>query len=249
MSSRAQQKAQAREARLAAERAAEQAATRRRRLMLFFGILASAAVVLVVAVLVSQSGTEADTTPDERVAMFDGIPQDGTLLGASDAPVVVEEYADLQCPFCAEFATDELPAIVADYVRPGRVQLDLKVLTFLGEDSVEAGRFAAAAAQQDRQWQFTEAFYGDQGAENTGYVTEEFLRDTAAKVPGLDADKAFDDQATGAVTRQLTDATRAAAKARVESTPTFRVGRRGGELETVTSDGLRAAIDRALQQP
>ena len=249
MSSRAQQKARAREARIAAERAAESAAARRRRIIAFFGILGVAAVVVLVAALLSRSSAEPETTTDARIAMFAGIPQDGTVLGSPDAPVVVEEYADLQCPFCAQFATDDLPGIVADYVRPGRVQLDFKILTFLGKDSVTSGRLAAAAAEQDQAWGFTEAFFARQGPENSGYATEEFLRDVGGEVPGLDVDRAFADRPSAAVTRRLAAAREAAREAGVDSTPTFVVGRRGGEQRTVAADGLRAAIDEALRAP
>jgi protein-disulfide isomerase len=246
MSSRAEQKAQAREARIAAEQAARSAATRRRHLMIFGGVLAAAAAILIAVLLLSGSGD--DRTPaGERVSQLDGIPQQGPWLGAPSAPVVVEEYADLQCPFCARFSTDELPALVTEYVEPGRVRMRLQTLTFLGADSVEAGRMAVAAGLQNRQWQFTEAFYADQGAENSGYVTEEFLRDVATRA-GVDADRALRDSRSGEVTDQLNASQRAASAAGVQSTPTFRVGRRGGALRSVTADELRAAIDAALRQ-
>lgn len=246
MSSRAAKKAQAREARLAAQRAAERRRTRRHRLATLAGVLAAAAAVLVVAILVSRSGTEDVPPAGERLAMFDGIAQDGTKLGSDDAPVVVEEYVDLQCPFCAAFAATGLPPIVQDHVRTGEVQLDLEVLTFLGPDSVEAGQFAAAAGLQDRQWQFVEAFFEQQGREGSGYVDEDFLRDVAAAVPGLDADRAFADAAGAAAAAALQAAQRSAREGDVASTPTFRVGRRGGELRTVTGDELPQAIAEAL---
>src|SRR3712207_4651973 len=137
MSTRSSRKEQAREVRLAAERAAASAASRRRRLLIFGGILALAAIVVVGAVLLSQAGGEDPVAQDERAQLFAGLPQDGIALGRADAPVVVEEYADLQCPFCARFAETGLPPIVRDFVRPGDVQLRMRLLTFLGEDSVE----------------------------------------------------------------------------------------------------------------
>ena len=244
MSSRAEQKSAARAARLEAEREAESAARRRRTLIRFGAVLAAAAIMVVVAVLVSRSGS--DTPPaSERVALFDGIPQDGPWLGRPDAPVVVEEYADLQCPFCARFAADQLPGLVRDHVRGGRVRLRLRLLTFLGDDSVVAARTAAAAGMQDRQWQFSEAFYARQGREGSGYVTEDFLRDVAGEA-GLDADRLFADRRAAGITQTLTETREAGAANEINSTPTFRVTRGDAFARNVDADGLDAAIDAAL---
>jgi protein-disulfide isomerase len=245
MSSRIEQKERARAARLAAERAAARAAARRRRLSVLAGAVAAAVVVVGLAVVLSQAGTTDKVSATERASLFDQVPQRGEWLGAKDAPVVVEEYADLQCPFCADFAMRDLPAIVRDYVRPGAVQMRLRLLTFLGPDSVEAAKVAAASGLQNRQWDFVESFYANQGEENSGYVTEEFLREVGG-VRGLDVDRAFGDRGDPQTAEQLRESKLAAHDAGVESTPTFRVGRRGGEMKTVTGDQLPAAIDAAL---
>ena len=246
MSSRAAQKAQAREARLAAEQALQAAGARRRRLAILGGVLAAAAAIVAVAIAVSQAATTEARPAAERAALLAGVPQDGPWLGSPSAPVVVEEYVDLQCPFCASFATGELPGIVRDYVRSGRVRLRLQLLTFLGEDSVRGARMAVAAGLQDRQWQFVEAFFAEQGAENSGYATDAFLRERAAEVQGLDAERMEADSAGPEVTRALETSQAAATAAKVESTPSFRVGRRGGAMTTVDGANLRRALDAAL---
>ncbi len=56
---------------------------------------------------------------------------------------------------------------------------------------------ALAAAEQDRYWNFIELFYANQGTENSGYVTDDFLTAVAegAGVDDLDrwnADRASD---------------------------------------------------------
>jgi protein-disulfide isomerase len=66
------------------------------------------------------------------------------------APATLTEFADLHCPFCADYARDVLPAVVDRYVRTGRLRLELQLLAFLGDDSLRGGRMAAAAARQDR---------------------------------------------------------------------------------------------------
>jgi protein-disulfide isomerase len=221
--------------------------TANRRVVMLAGAVAIAGLVLVAAILISQSGTTDEVDESERVALFDGIPQDAAWLGAADAPVVVEEFADPQCPFCADFALRNLPAIVRDYVRPGDVRMRLRVLTFLGPDSVEAARVAVAAGEQDREWDFMESLYARQGEEGSGYVTEDFLRDVAADVRGLDIDRALEAARTSRVEQALRADAQAAQRAGVQSTPTFLVGRRGGAMRAVSAEELPAAIAAALE--
>ena len=79
-----------------------------------------------------------------------GIPQDGLSLGDPDAPVTLVEFADLQCPFCAEWAREALPVYVDDYVRTGQMRIEFRPLTFIGNESESAAEIAIAAGEQDK---------------------------------------------------------------------------------------------------
>ena len=163
-----------------------------------------------------------------------GITQDGIALGDPAAPATLVEFADLQCPFCGVYGRDVLPTLLDRYVRPGKLRLELHVLTFLGEDSVRAGRVAAGAAAQDRLWSFTDAFYANQGEENSGYVTDEFLRSTTAAA-GVDLDAALADEgAPGVLERARAEAERLA----VQGTPAFFLRHGDGELEPLEFDDM-----------
>jgi protein-disulfide isomerase len=256
MSTRGERRAHARAAREAAERAERARAARARRLRLLGGVVALAAVVVVAAIALSASGDDAEQaaqrSPAETTALFAGLPQDGFAVGRPDAPVLVEEYADLQCPACAQFSAQGLPDLVEQEVRGGRVRLVLRPLAFIGEDSVRAARFAAAVARQDLAWPFVERFYAMQGEENSGYVTDEFLREVASGVEGLDVERAFAERDAAAVTRELERAERDARELGVQGTPSFGVGPRGGELElvqlrTLGAEDLRGPIEEAAR--
>ena len=134
-----------------------------------------------------------------------------------------------------------LPGVVDDYVRTGKVKLDARTLHFIGADSVRAARVAAGAEQQGKLWPFLEAFYAKQGVENTGYVTDDFLRDVAAEA-GVDADAALEYAASAAAERPLTKANDDAARLKINGTPTFTVQRGDGPVKVVSADQLTAEL-------
>ena len=203
------------------------------------GVVAALALA-VVAALVIASRPAPEPTAAPR-ALFDDIPQNGITLGSPDAPFVLTEFADLQCPFCAAYARDALPTVVDRHVRTGRLRLELYVLTFLGEDSVRAGAMAAAASRQDRLWDFADSFYASQGPENSGYATDDFLRRTG-EAAGLDVEQAFGDRSRQPVLETLAEAERAAGALGVDHTPAFYLRRGDGRARPIEVSELDAAI-------
>ena len=228
-------------------------ADRKRRLLLLGGAILAAALVVVVLVVVSLGGSDDEdggSDGGETAGLFDGIPQRGISLGDPDAPVRVVEFADLQCPFCAEYSRQVLPSIVEDYVRPGDVRLELQVLTFLGDDSVTAGLAATAAAEQNRMWQFADVFYREQGEENSGYVTPAFLRRIAREADARPAPIVAAAE-SGGTDRLLTEADREGQRLDVPGTPAFFVARGDAPLEPLpvselTPEAFREALDQVV---
>jgi protein-disulfide isomerase len=250
MSSRVEQKAAARRQRQAFE-AAQRAADARRRSLIRLGAVVAAALVVVIAVVGASRIAADDPAPVvSTTARFAGLPQGGNALGSPQAPATLVEFADLQCPYCGEYGRDVLPSVVERYVRPGKLRLELNVLTFVGEDSVRAGKMAAAAALQDRMWSFADAYYASQGQENTGYVTADFLTETGTAA-GLDLAAARATQDGDKAAAVLRDAQAEADRLGVNSTPSFFVRHGDGELQPLeisklTPDAFAAALDTAL---
>jgi protein-disulfide isomerase len=256
----------ARQARLEAERAQAAAALRRKRLRTLLAVLGVAAVAVVIAIVVSSGGGNgAKSRPGaaqnasgpipgqkESGEMLAGIQQRGIYLGSPSAPVRLVEFADLQCPFCREYSLQTLPQLVQDYVRSGKVRMEFRNLSFIGDDSVAAGRAASAAAQQNRLWNFVDVFYFNQGEENTGYVTPNFLN-SIYKAAGVDAAKASAFAKSPAAFRPLEAANTMADQLGVKSTPTVFVGKPGGKLTEVQAaptdvNAYKQAIDGVLGQ-
>jgi protein-disulfide isomerase len=263
---RQQRREAARAARVESERADAAAAQRRRRLMTLGGVLAAAAAVVVVAILISGGGggnasdrpqaaqTSSGAIPGQKESaeMLAGIPQKGIYLGRTDAPVRLVEFADLQCPICREYALQSLPTLVQDYVRTGKVRMEFRNLSFLGPDSITAGRAAAAAGQQNKLWNFTDVLYYNQGEENSGYVTQQFI-DRINKAAGVDSAEANAFAKSAASQEPLAAANTMANQFGVNATPTILVGKRGGDLKAVDADAtdvsaFKSAIDGVLGQ-
>ena len=233
---------QRRAERQAAEAADAARATRRRRAGLLGGVVALAAIVVAVAAIVSSSGGAAPKVKPVESSLLAGIPERNGVLGDPNAKVTVTEFLDLQCPVCAEASKQTLPTLINDYVRTGKVKLQARTLHFLGPDSARAASAAAAAQQQGKLWPFVEAFYAAQGTENSGYVTDGFLRDVASAA-GADPDKVV----AGTSKQGMTEADAEAAKLGVNSTPTFTVTKDG--KTTVIGSGVldAAALKAALR--
>jgi protein-disulfide isomerase len=231
---------------------------RRRQVLQLSAVVVLAALVVVVAILLSGddeetpaprgSGAPTDAQAVER--LYKGIPQDGIHLGDPNAPATLVEIADLQCPFCAEYATGAMPSVVEDYVRPGRLRYELRFRSFIGRDSVRAAGAAAYAAQHDLMYQFADVFYRNQGPEESGFANREFIERMAGQVAGLDPKQtadAADDPLSQPLVREGEQFARDIGST---STPDFYV-RKGGRLEPLNPQGTApedyaAALDKIL---
>jgi protein-disulfide isomerase len=257
MSSRQEQKAAARAAREQAQREAT-GDQRRRRLLQLGGALALAAIIAVVIVVATSGGggsdkkaTETGASGAEASQLLGGIPERGMTLGRASAPVTIVEFNDMQCPICKQYTTDVFPTLVRKYVRTGKVRMEMRLQSFIGPDSVRAGKAVAAAAAQDKAWLFSDIFYNDQGEENTGYVTDGFLRSIGKATAGLDVAKLMRDIDSPAAAQALKDGQRDFESAGFQGTPSFLLGRTGQKLTrldftALTPEQFTGPIDKLL---
>lgn len=224
---------------------------RRRVIAVLLGAVVVAAVLIAASRLsTDESQPEPVATATPAVSPFTGIPQSGIALGREDAPVTLIEYADIQCPFCAQWATRTMPVLVDEYVRAGELRIVFHGLAFLGPDSVKALDATIAAGEHDRLFEVLDTLFRNQGEENAGWVTDDLL-DEAARSAGLEPE---DLRASSPwVERTKVEADTAAKYAGITGTPAFQVGRTGGEMQVVRVDSLepeelRPAIDALLRE-
>jgi protein-disulfide isomerase len=250
----------ARAQRVEHEQVAAATAARRKRLIQLGGLLAAAVVIVVVAIAVSSGGSSKKSSGAgaggalQGVAatksLIGGIPQKGITLGNANAPVTIVEFADPQCPFCKAYTLNEMPSVVQKYVRTGKAKMELRLLTFIGPDSVTAASVLASAGQQGKLWNATDLFYRNQGEENSGYVTDDFLTKVLTGA-GADAAKAIAGAGGSAASQEIAAAKTLSSRYGVTGTPTILVGPAGGDLKAdsegqPTAAGVGKLVDAAL---
>ena len=241
---------------------------RGRKLKLLVAALVGALIIVVIAVVISSGGEEKEkppTTTTQREGVegpiigagavnkrYAGIPQDGLELGERKANVTIVEFADLQCPFCRQASETSLPPLVERYVKPGKLRMEFRNFAILGPDSEKAAKALEAAAAQDKAWQFIELFYLNQGEENSGYVTDDFIRRIGKAIPGMDVEQLVVASNAEGGGQSIEAAQKDAEEFGIDSTPSYLIGRTGGQLAqlqlTDPSDvnQYTEAVDRLL---
>jgi protein-disulfide isomerase len=161
--------------------------------------------------------------------------------------VVLQLYADFQCPACKLFVTTQLHRLVDEFVTPGTVRIEAQDIAFLGrglpDESLELAAGAACATEQDRYWQYHDLVFWNQGRENRGDHSSEFIGRVADAV-GLDRAAWDACLARGDVRGQITSRTQAAIGVGVNSTPTLLVN--GQPIVGVPKYEQLAAMIRSL---
>jgi protein-disulfide isomerase len=141
-------------------------------------------------------------------------------------------------------------ALQARLVRTGRLKIVMRLLKFIGDDSVEAARMALAAGQQNKLFQFVDLVFHNQGAEESGWVDDEYLR-RIGEAAGLDVDRALEARESGAVTAELDAAVEQGKAVGLESTPWFLIATGNGkprrlEMDALTADAAIEALERTV---
>lgn len=143
--------------------------------------------------------------------------------GRADAPVVITEFSDFQCPACGYVAREVIPQLIERYVDTGKVrfvyrEFPLESLHPLAQKASEA---AVCAGAQDKYWEMNERLFAKQEEWSAEGVTPTDLFKRYAKELGLDV-SAFNrclDSGQAAIAVQ--EDQMAGQMAGVQATPTF----------------------------
>jgi protein-disulfide isomerase len=244
-----------REERIAAESQAASGDRRTRLLQLSAGGVLLAIIIVVVVIVASGGGSSKGGDASNLVEkasvekLLSGIPQNATILGKASAPVKLYEYGDLQCPVCKEYSEEILPKIFENQVKNGEVSITFRNFIIIGPQSYPAGEAALAAGAQGKGWSFIETWYRNQGEENSGYATDEFIESMAKYVGVPDLAKWKEEWKGGKYKKQVEDTTAQAQNIGFEGTPSFSIkGPKSNGLELLGTPGSTEAIEEAIKK-
>lgn len=186
------------------------------------------------------------TQPSGKIKM--SIAPGAYSIGRDDAPVVVVEFADYQCPFCRQFNNSTFPQLKQAYIDTGKVRFVSRDLPLqFHADAAPAALAARCAGAQGKYWQMRDSLMGDKSDLGTSTI-----EGYAAKLElNLAAFKAClrDRADSPAIQKDAAEAQRLG----ISGTPSFVIGPATGDtLEGTRLDGAQpyatfaAAIDSAL---
>lgn len=149
---------------------------------LYYGA-AAIGTVLFIALLVVLRFINAPSLEDVIVPASLEAPAtaDGRNWGPprEEALVVIEAFADYQCPHCKEFSTGVGKQLADTYAASGLVRFEYHNYAFMGQESIRAAEAAECAADQNMFWPYHDILFANQRAANSNTFSSAMLKNFA----------------------------------------------------------------------
>ena len=184
-------------------------------------------------------GSRNDSGGGSGDAITEGIAEHDPSWGPDDAPVLIQEFADFQCPYCGKFALQTYPRIKEAYGDQVRfVFRDFPLSTIHGS-AQKAAEAAQCAQDQGLFWEYHDLLFANQDA-----LADSDLRGYAEKV-GADTGQFNDCLDSGKNAREVQMDMQDGQRSGVSGTPAFLIN---GLLVSGAQpfEQFQIAIDQAL---
>jgi len=146
---------------------------------------------------------------------------DDPIKGDRKASLVLVEFGDFQCPFCARYFRDTFPEIEKQYITTGKLKYVFRDFPITGvhKDALKAAEAVGCALDQGKFWELHDRLFGNQTTLEPNNLVQH------AQAVGLDVTKfqqcLDNDKYIDEVRNDFADGKRAG----MMSTPTFFLGR------------------------
>jgi protein-disulfide isomerase len=175
-----------------------------------------------------QAAAPAPARPVDDKVSYAFVP--GTYsMGKEDAPLVLVEYTDYQCPFCQRFHNDAFAQIKTNYIDTGKVRFVTRDFPLGFHENAMRGAIAArCSAEQGKFWDFRNTLILNASQLQADKITE------YAKNASMDLNKfkacVESDKYKAAIDKDMAEGQLAG----VTGTPAFVLGRvQNGKIEGV----------------
>jgi protein-disulfide isomerase len=172
--------------------------------------------------------------------------QPANMLGSPNAPVIVEEFADFQCPTCAvvHATMKEINTLYGSRIKFVYRNFPL---TQIHQHSYDASSAAEAAGLQGKYWAMQEQLFGNQKTWSSSPDARKLFEEYAQKI-GLDLPK-FQNDSVAIMTKSRIDADIQRARAlNLSGTPTIFINGREITPQQMDVSMIRQIIDAELQK-
>lgn len=175
-------------------------------------------------------------------------PGDPLAMGDVDAPVVLIEWLDLRCPFCALFSRQTLPTLIDEYIDAGLVRYEVHTVQFFGDQSGAAAVAVHAAGEQGMAIEYLDAVYAAAPERGNPDLTREVQIGFAEQIGIPDIARFTADLDRQDLRASVGEASNVAGSLGINTVPFFLVGDvaiAGAQPVEVFRDVLDDAIERA----
>lgn len=173
----------------------------------------------------------------------------GYRMGSPDAPVQVMEFADYECPACANYALITEPDVRQRLIQPGLVSVQYFDFPLpMHQNTWFASNAAACADDQGKFWEMHDRLFAGQDEWN-GEATNDptKIMEGYARELGLDVNKFGQCMETRPHQQRIANNQAEAIRRHVNSTPTFFIGDRMVE-GAISFDHFKALVDTILAE-
>lgn len=175
----------------------------------------------------TSSPQPAQTAQPNQPQIFTISLDDDPFKGDPDAPVIIVEFSDFQCPFCSRFFQQTLSQLEENYINTGKVKFVYRDLPLdsLHPNARPTHIAAECADEQGKFWEYHDILFENQGqwnrlaSEDLENSLKQYAQDLSLDVPSFETCLSSDEIADE-VNKDVLDARSYGAT----GTPTFFIG-------------------------
>lgn len=161
-----------------------------------------------------------------KISML-SVVDDDPVKGSENAKIIIVEFSDFQCPFCAKFFRETLPLIQKNYIETGKVKLVYRdfPLSSLHANAQKAAEAGECADEQGKFWEYHDTLFEKQ-SEWSQLSGEQVIAkfEEYAKTRGLNEEQFNACLESSKYAHEVLKDLEDGSKLGVQGTPTFLIG-------------------------